>query len=628
MRPDQLDAFVSLGQPAISPDGGQVLVTVSRMNLADDRYDRSIHLWDGDGLRPFTAGPGDSSPAWSPDGSRIAFLRAVDEVPQVAVIDRAGGEARVVTEAPKGVRSLEWADDDRLVVHWVEWAEGWDVEPDERSRRPRRLTSAPFRFDNVGWTHDTRHRLTVVDVAGGTDPRHLTEPMERFRTFILHGDRAVFAADRTGRRIGDFQAGVHAVALDGGDVEDLAPLGAWSLLASTADGVVVVGMPDIADLPDNSLPYLLTGDGPRPLAPDLDRSTVVVFGAPVAPVATEVGLLTLLEDGGRVWLARIVDGTADVVVGGDRTVTGLSATADGRRIAFTASARTDPGELWLWEDGEERCLTTLNADVADDLDLVEGERFVVEGESGSIDAWVFLPPGDGPVPLLLNIHGGPASQYGDVFLDEFQVYVAAGYGVVAANPRGSSGRGRDWVKAAVGDGWGRDDMADLQAVVDAALDRYPRLDAERMGIMGGSYGGFMTAWMTARDHRWRSSVVERALLSIPSFWGTSDIGTFFSERYSGGSVMPDDLDDLWAKSPLATAHRIETPTLILHSEQDHRCPIEQAEQLFTALLVAGTEVEFLRFPGECHELSRSGKPRQRVERFEAILEWHGRHLAP
>jgi dipeptidyl aminopeptidase/acylaminoacyl peptidase len=136
----------------------------------------------------------------------------------------------------------------------------------------------------------------------------------------------------------------------------------------------------------------------------------------------------------------------------------------------------------------------------------------------------------------------------------------------------------------------------------------------------------MTAWITARDHRWRSSVVERALLSIPSFWGTSDIGPFFAERYSGGSVMPDDLDDLWAKSPLATARQIETPTLVLHSEADFRCPIEQAEQFFVALLGAGTPAEFLRFPGESHELSRSGKPRHRLERFEAILDWHGRWL--
>ena len=236
-----------------------------------------------------------------------------------------------------------------------------------------------------------------------------------------------------------------------------------------------------------------------------------------------------------------------------------------------------------------------------------------------------LPDGDESVPLLLNIHGGPASQYGTGFLDEFQVYAEAGYGVLACNPRGSSGRGNDFLQAVTRDGWGVVDLADVTAVVDAALERFPRLDADRMGIMGGSYGGFLTAWVTARDHRYKSAVVERALLSWPSFFGTSDIGWEFPKMYTGYD-MPDSPGELWPMSPLSRAKDIVAPTLIVHSEGDYRCPIEQAEQLFTTLLRAGTTSEFLRFPGESHELSRSGSPLHRKERFEAILEWHDRHL--
>jgi dipeptidyl aminopeptidase/acylaminoacyl peptidase len=147
-----------------------------------------------------------------------------------------------------------------------------------------------------------------------------------------------------------------------------------------------------------------------------------------------------------------------------------------------------------------------------------------------------------------------------------------------------------------------------------------------MGIMGGSYGGFLTAWIIARDPRFRSAIVERALLSFTSFAGTSDIGAMFPKLYAGGTLI-DDPDLLWAKSPLALAYQIETPTLILHSENDFRCPIEQAEQLFMILRQQDVEAELLRFPGEGHELSRSGKPRHRLERFEAVLDWHGRHLA-
>jgi dipeptidyl aminopeptidase/acylaminoacyl peptidase len=169
------------------------------------------------------------------------------------------------------------------------------------------------------------------------------------------------------------------------------------------------------------------------------------------------------------------------------------------------------------------------------------------------------------------------------------------------------------------------DLTDVTAVVEAALGRYPRLDPKRMGVMGGSYGGFLTAWITAHQGRWRSAVVERALLSWPSFSGTSDIGGTFAEDYLG-TGYPDGWDDWWAKSPMAFAHQVTTPTLVVHAENDHRCPIEQAEQYFMALLRNGTPAEMLRFPGEGHEMSRSGSPKHRVERLEAILDWHRRHL--
>ena len=162
-------------------------------------------------------------------------------------------------------------------------------------------------------------------------------------------------------------------------------------------------------------------------------------------------------------------------------------------------------------------------------------------------------------------------------------------------------------------------------MVDAALDRHPRLDPERMGIMGGSYGGFLTAWVIGHEDRWKSAVVERALVSWNSFVGTSDIAGTFADSYTGAKY-PDAWDTWWRLGPLSIAHRVTTPTLVLHSENDFRCPIEQGEQYFTALLRNGTPTEMVRFPGEGHEMSRSGKPKHRVERFEAILDWHARHL--
>jgi dipeptidyl aminopeptidase/acylaminoacyl peptidase len=331
-------------------------------------------------------------------------------------------------------------------------------------------------------------------------------------------------------------------------------------------------------------------------------------------------LYTQLEDSGMVGVLAIEgDGTTDVVVGGNRVVNGFD--VENGRVVFTASSTTEPGLLLeLGEHGESE----LGGETPD-VGLIDAEHFQVHVAGVPIDVWVFLPAGDASVPLLLNIHGGPASQYGFGFFDEFQVYAGAGFGVVACNPRGSSGRSEEFVKAVTGDGWGVVDVEDVTAVLDAALERFPRLDSEAIGIMGGSYGGFLTAWMIARNDRFRSAVVERALLSWTSFSGTSDIGGTFASNYLDAQY-PEAWDRWWEASPLSLVDRVTTPTLVLHSESDWRCPIEQAEQYFMALLRNGTPAEMLRFPGEGHEMSRSGKPRHRVERFDAILEWHERWL--
>jgi dipeptidyl aminopeptidase/acylaminoacyl peptidase len=319
-----------------------------------------------------------------------------------------------------------------------------------------------------------------------------------------------------------------------------------------------------------------------------------------------------------------------LVVGGDREITGVSASPDGATVAFTATASSDPGELWLAVDGDERACTTFNADLRADGALITAEHTTFTRDGAEIDAWVLLPAdAAGQVPLLLNIHGGPTAQYGFGFLDEFQIYAGAGYAVVGINPRGSSGRGREWARAVVGAWTSVDsvDTRDLEAAVDMVLDRYPQVAPDRLGVMGGSYGGFATARILARTDRFASAIVERGLLNWVSFGGTSDIGTFFDRMFLQ-QTLPDGAQALWEASPMATAHQITTPTLIIHSERDWRCPVEQAEQLFVMLRRSGVEAELLRFPDENHELSRSGSPKHRVERFAAILDWHARHLGP
>jgi dipeptidyl aminopeptidase/acylaminoacyl peptidase len=231
--------------------------------------------------------------------------------------------------------------------------------------------------------------------------------------------------------------------------------------------------------------------------------------------------------------------------------------------------------------------------------------------------------GRGKRPLILEIHGGPHALYGNAFFHEFQTLAAQGYHVLYTNPRGSRGYGEQFCSEIAG-GWGNLDYQDLMAAVDLIVQR-PDVDAERLGVAGGSYGGYMTNWIVGHTNRFKAAITMRCLSNFLSFYGTSDIGPWFGERELAGSPR-DQLARYWELSPLAHVEKVQTPILILHGEQDLRCPLEQAEQWFVSLRRLGKTAEFVRFPEESHDLSRSGRPDRRLLRMERIVEWFGRYL--
>jgi dipeptidyl aminopeptidase/acylaminoacyl peptidase len=280
-----------------------------------------------------------------------------------------------------------------------------------------------------------------------------------------------------------------------------------------------------------------------------------------------------------------------------------------------------PGELAVVADGELRVLTDFAARLRENSPPRPMAELTATAPDGyPVHGFLVVPDGDGPHPVLLMIHGGPFTQYGWTPFDEAQVYAGAGYAVVYGNPRGSSGYGQahgEYIRGDVGER----SAPDLLALLYAAVAR-PDLDGDRVGVLGGSHGGYMTSWLVGHSDRFRAAVSERAVNAIDSFVGSSDIGwDFASDLYAA-----DDPAEQHRQSPLTYADAISTPLLIIHSEQDWRCPLEQAQRLYVALRRRDATVELLLMPGEGHELSRSGRPTHRVARFDAILDWFERHL--
>jgi dipeptidyl aminopeptidase/acylaminoacyl peptidase len=288
-------------------------------------------------------------------------------------------------------------------------------------------------------------------------------------------------------------------------------------------------------------------------------------------------------------------------------------------VSFSDS--TTAGDVAVLDGGQVRRLTDFSAQLRSVAGISEPQELTLASADGyPVHGWLVKPAGPGPHPVLLNIHGGPFAQFGVALFDEAQVYAGAGYAVLMCNPRGSAGYGQAHGRS-IKERMGTVDMQDVLAFLDGAVGKFEDLDAANVGIMGGSYGGYLTAWTISHDHRFRAAIVERGFLDPVSFTGSSDIGWFFGGEYTGPAA-----EQMAAQSPMARVQHVRTPSLVIHSEEDLRCPVEQGQRYFTALKQQGVETGFLVFPGENHELSRSGTPHHRKQRFDEILKWWARYL--
>jgi dipeptidyl aminopeptidase/acylaminoacyl peptidase len=650
MVPEDLLRIRFVSDPQLHPDGQRVAFVVTTLSEARDEYLSTIWIVDVNGGEPrqFTRGPRrDTAPRWSPDGRWLAFVseREKKGKGQLYVMPADGGEPARLTDLRPGVASPAWSPDGQwlaFVSRVGGWEEPTDEEERERSKPPRIIDILRYKSNGVGFIYDRPQQIFVVPLAGGS-PRQLTAGSfeNHHPTWAPDGQHVAFVSARHDERDEDAAADVFTVPVGGGDARQITrTMGPVSCPVFSADGrtVAYVGHAHARAVSRHHRLYTVpaVGGAPRCLTETLDRNCEPMMGAVGPQWLGKTGtLLFQVEDRGDVPLYRISgagDDDAERLIGGTRQVTAFSASADGTLIAFTATDDTSPAELFVCRaDGSgERRLTDLNRDWKAEVARSAPERFRFDRAGFTVDGWVMPPHGRQAgrrYPVLLNIHGGPASHYGHRFFDEFQVYTGAGYAVVYLNPRGSRGYSEVFARAVIGD-WGGGDYADVMAGLDEALRRFDFLDPSRLGVMGGSYGGFMTSWIVGHTTRFRAACSERAVNAMWSMYGTSDIGYWFQEAHAVDQAPWENLQWYLERSPLSYAKDIRTPLLIVHSESDLRCPMEQAEQLYVALKKLKRTVRFVRFPDEDHELSRSGRPRHRLARFRILLDWFGEHLPP
>jgi len=645
MVPEDVYELTGAADPRLHPDGKTVAFVVWRIDKEENEYRSAIWLAAADGSSPprqFTSGEKrDSSPRWSPDGSQLAFTssRGEGETGQLYVIPAQGGEARKLTDLKEDPSDIAWSPDGSRIAFCARVRDEAYEEEDEKKRRPRRFTRLNYKLDNVGWTGDRRQHVFVVPVHGSEEPKQLTEGdfEDSSPSWSPDGERLAFVSARSEFWDLELASDVFVVDAGGGEPKQLTESdGGCDGPVWSADGsqIAFLYTPGTLDWPHHGQVAIVSaeGGGHRLLTESLDRTC-----APYPPIREPIWdgdrIIFGVEDSGNVHVYGVAaDGSAapEPILDGERVVNGFDL-ANGT-VVHTQTTPTALTEVYAGD----RPLTEIGRSFAEGRELVESERFTAASEDGTeVEAWVIRPPGfeaGKRYPTLLNIHGGPFAQYTTGFFDEFQVYAAAGYVVLYANPRGSSGYTEEWGRAirgpsnGQGPGWGTVDYQDLMAVMDTALEQFDFIDADRLGVLGGSYGGFMTTWVVGHTDRFKAAVSERAVNNLVSAYGSSDLFWAFAGQF--GSYLYEDFDSWVERSPSRYSENIKTPLLIVHSENDLRCSIEQGEHLFITLRLRKHDVEMVRFPAESHELSRSGSPPHRVERFQIILDWFDRYLKP
>lgn len=635
--------FQAINDAHISPDGKQAAYVLTTVDQKRNRRDNSIWVARIDGQsapRLLTAeGFNSTSPRWSPDGSRLAFVStrnapaepAEAPHPQIHILHLDGGEAQALTHLKNGAGAFQWSPDGKRLAVLSRTGPSDNVAVSARKSDVRHYSHISYKFNDTGWYDDKRSHLWVIDAVTGAgrqitsgDDWNDTDPQ-----WSPDSTRIAFVSDRTGKEYDDGRnKDVWVIAAEGGpltkisdhDFDDTEPR--WS-----PDGrqIAFAGQTQRRQFP--RLYTASAAGGKSSLAvEDLDLiPTDLHWG----PGARELRFDTGVKGETHVFRVDLDSHKFAPVTSGPRAVRGFDVNQKAGVMTYLANDFQHLDDLYAAAlDGTgERKLTHLNADLWHGLDVAAVERLRYKSTDGwDIDGFFVKPIGwqaGKKYPMVVSVHGGPAGQYGVDWYHEFQVYAAKGWAVFFCNPRGSTGYGQKFERGIVNN-WGGMDYQDVMAGVDAALKQYPWVDTDRLGVTGGSYGGYMTNWILGHTTRFKAAVTLRGVSNFISDDGTRDGAYGHEEDFKG--FLFDQFDQYWDASPLKYAKNVKTPTLILHSDNDYRVPLEQGEQWFRALKHYGVNAEMVIFPRENHNLTRTGEPKHLVESLDWQCYWFDRFL--
>lgn len=634
--------------PQISPDGSRVAYARLSMDIMSDRPVSNIWIVDvgGDNHRPLLSGAHSySSPRWSPGGDRLAYVSEADgRGAQIHVLWMDTGQTAMLTNVRQAPSSLTWSPDGRQIAlemfvasksaplatpppapEGAEWAAPAKV-----------IETMPYRADGEGYLDPGFSHLFVLPAEGGT-PRQITSgdydhggPL----AWTPDGKNILFAANRQEDYQHDpLESELWSVDVSNGDLSRLTDRdGPDFSPALSPDGskIAYLGFDDRKMSYHNANVYLMDrGDGTiRNLTGDFDRSIDDVQWA------GNSRLYIQFDDHGRTHIATLsmngkIDSVADdigaVSLGRPYTSGGFSV-ADNGNYAYTAGRPDRPADIATGRGNRSPVrITDLNEDLLGHKTLGRVEELTWQSADGDyqVQGWLVTPPGfdrDKKYPLILEIHGGPFSAYSPNFAAEMQLYAAAGYVVLYANPRGSTSYGYDFANE-IHHNYPNEDYDDLMSGVDAAVAR-GFIDEDQLYVTGGSGGGVLTAWIVGNTDRFRAAVVAKPVINWTSFSLTSD-GSHFFTRYWFASMPWEDPEAYWARSPLSLVGNVTTPTALLTGEQDFRAPIAESEQYYQALKLRKVETALIRIPEASHGIA--SRPSHLIAKVDNILAWFERY---